>query len=426
MRKFIVLLKKEIRELATAQVLLPFVLTILMFVLLGNVIGQQREADAERPEPVAIVDLDASSTSTQISEALKAAGYDPVELDPSAGDSMAQELRDREIGVGIVVPQGFETGLASGMRQKVETYAQISGFSYASAQGPEVVDAVLEALENGVSDQLIAAGMPGSNPEEIKHPIERVETVIVGDRSAKASMSEVFGFIIGQTTLIPIVLFLVIMFAAQMIATTIASEKENKTLETLLSSPIDRTALIGAKITAAGLIALVSAAVYMLGMRYYMNSLAPTGGGSAGSGAAAALGLSLTPVDYVLLGVTLFFAIMIALAAAVILGAFAENVKAAQSLLTPLMIFLMIPYLTSLLIDLDRATPLVRWLVNAIPFTAAFQAAPSLFLGEYGKVGLGIAYEIVWCVGLILVAGRIFASDRILTMKLDLRRKRTR
>lgn len=426
MRKFFVLLRKEIRELATMQVLLPFVLTIVVFVLLGNVIGQQREAEAERRQPVAIVDLDASPTSEQISAALEAAGYDPVALDSSAADSMAQELRDREIGIGIVVPAGFEAGLASGTKQKVETYSQLSGFSYASAQGPEVVDAVLQALENGVSDQLIAAGLPGSNPQDIKHPIERVETVIVGDRSARASMSDVFGFIIGQTTFIPIVLFLVIVFAAQMIATTIASEKENKTLETLLSSPIDRTALIGAKITAAGLIALVSAAAYMVGMRYYMNSLAPTDATSPGSGAAAALGLSLTPVDYVLLGVTLFFAIMIALAAAVILGAFADNVKAAQSLLTPLMIFLMIPYLTSLLIDLNMASPVVRWLVGAIPFTAAFQAAPSLFLGQYGKVGLGIAYEVVWCVGLILVAGRIFASDRILTMKLDLRRKRGR
>jgi len=46
-------------------------------------------------------------------------------------------------------------------------------------------------------------------------------------------------------------------------------------------------------------------------------------------------------------------------------------------------------------------------------------------LGNYTAVWLGVGYLALWCVGLIYVAGRIFSTDRILTMKLDLRPKRS-
>ena len=49
------------------------------------------------------------------------------------------------------------------------------------------------------------------------------------------------------TIYIPIVLFVAVIFASQMIATAIATEKENKTLETLLSYPVTRTSIVTSK-----------------------------------------------------------------------------------------------------------------------------------------------------------------------------------
>ena len=111
-----------------------------------------------------------------------------------------------------------------------------------------------------------------------------------------------------------------------------------------------------------------------------------------------------------------------ALSIAIILGAFAENVKAVQSLLAPLMILVMIPYFLTLFVDLDQAGPLLKWLVLAIPFSHSFSAAPNLFLNSYATVIAGIVYQFVWFVVLAGVAARIFSTDRILTMKLNLRR----
>lgn len=431
MRKFMVLLRKEVRELLTAQILLPFLVTILVFVGIGNLIGEQGE-QADDQLTVGLVDVDGTGTSDALADALEDSGFSVVALDPAATDDMPTALADEDLSLGLVVPPGFEEGLTSGEPQEMQTYAVLENFSFLATRDAAQLSAVLAAVNDGLSTQLIAAAAPDSDPSALKNPVQFTEHVIVGESEAVASVAEVLSFVSSQTTFIPIILFIVIVFSAQMIATTIANEKENKTLETLLAAPVNRTALVGAKMVAAALVALLSAGVYMVGLRYYMQGVSEgLGGGMPGidSGASsdtmAALGIALGASDYVMLGVTLFFSILVALAIAVILGAFAENVRAVQSLLAPLMVMLMIPYFLTLFVDLSQLGPAVRWFVYAIPFSHAFMAAPNLFLGDVGAVWLGIGYLALWCAALVFAAGRIFSTDRILTMKLDLRRKRS-
>jgi ABC-2 type transport system permease protein len=428
MRKFTVLLRKEVRELLTAQILLPFLVTVLVFVAIGNLIGQQSE-QAENQQAVAIVDLDVTPASAGLAEAVEAGGFTVVPLARDVSDIPAA-LAAEGVSLGLLVPEGFEQGLAEGEPQELQTYAVLRNFSFLATRDAGMLAMVLAAVNEGLSSEMIADVAPDADPTALKNPVRFSENVVVGDAEAQASVAEVLAFVSSQTTFIPIILFIVIVFAAQMIATTIANEKENKTLETLLAAPINRTALVGAKMVAASLVALLSAGVYMFGLRYYMQGVTEgLGEGLPGVAespdAISSLGLSLATGDYAILGLTLFLAILIALAIAVILGAFAENVRAVQSLLAPLMVLLMIPYFLTLFVDLEQLGPALRAFVYAIPFSHAFTAAPNLFLGNYTTVWLGIGYLALWCAALIYAAGRIFSTDRILTMKLDLRRKRT-
>jgi ABC-2 type transport system permease protein len=183
---------------------------------------------------------------------------------------------------------------------------------------------------------------------------------------------------------------------------------------------------------AAGLVALATAAVYMAGMRSYMDGVTRGFAGEGASAQAAAasravmeqLGLTFSANDYVMLGLSLFAAILVALSMAIILGAFAESVKAVQALLTPLMVLLLVPYFLTLFFDLSQLPTTVRWIVSAIPFTYPFLAGPGLFFDNYQAVWFGIGYQLAWFVVLAIVAARIFSSDRILTMKLSFGRKR--
>ncbi|HEY5277097.1 MAG TPA: ABC transporter permease [Coriobacteriia bacterium] len=425
MRRFGVLLRKELRELMTVQMLLPLLVTIVMFGLIGNLVGGQTTEGGGAA--VHVVDADGSAASERIVGALADAGF--IVVTSPGTDPAAAAATDDGPGTSIYIgiPAGFGAGLASGQAQKLTTYTVMRNFSFFAARDAAALNAALDAANRSASLSMISAATTSTDPAALRDPISLSENVIIGDRSAPVTIAAVTSFITGQTTFIPIVLFIVIMFAASMIASTVASEKENKTLETLLAAPIGRAPMVLAKMAAASLVALVSSAAYLFGMQYYMSELgAATGGGAAVAGGAGAamdqLGLTLGAGEWALLFASLFLGILVALAIAVILGAFAENVRAVQALLTPLTIAVMIPYFLTIFVDLDTTTPLVRAIVLAIPFTHPFRAAPALFLRDYGTVWLGIGYQALWCAAAVFVATKVFASDRILTLRLGRRK----
>jgi len=430
MRKFGVLVIKELRELITVQMLLPFLIVVVMFAALGNIVGEQGDRSQQDVRTIIVLDMDGTASSEAVGDALGSAGYSVEPAEVKTAEQIPDAMREAGEQLAVVIPVGFENGLGGSEPQEIQTFVGLENFSFTAATDSGMISGILNAVNMSISDSLIRDVAPDADPAALKRPVVGVEHVVIGERDAQAGVAEVMGFITQQTTFIPIVLFVVILMAAQMIATTIASEKENKTLETMLSMPVSRTAIIGAKMVAASTVALLSAVAYMYGMRSYMDGLS-SGMGNGGSlfsssetDALAELGLQLGSVDYALLGLALFFSILVALAIAVILGAFAENVKAVQALMAPLMVLIMVPYFLTLFVDLGQVSPVVKWLVLAIPFSHPFMAAPNLFLGNYSTVLAGIAYEAVCFAALVIVAGRIFSSDRILTMKLSMGKSR--
>jgi len=82
------------------------------------------------------------------------------------------------------------------------------------------------------------------NPNVIKNPVKIKSYVMVKDKIANTTVETITGAVTSQNLFIPIILMIVIIFSSQMIVSTIASEKENKTLETLLTMPINRTSIL--------------------------------------------------------------------------------------------------------------------------------------------------------------------------------------
>jgi len=430
MRRFWVLLKKELRELLTLQILLPFVVIIVMFAALGQTLSNVT-ADQDGPYPIIVVDKDAAPMSQIVIATLEQAGFEPsLSSDAPTPDTAPAVLREAEANILVEIPEGFSESLAARRPVKLIVWTSVSDFSFIGNQDVNAFAAALQTVNSAVAAQIGAEAAPDVPIELLQRPISAEEYVIVGGNSAKTPVAAVMGFVAGQTTFIPIVLFVVIIFAAQMIATTIATEKENKTLETLLSYPVSRASIVTSKMVAAGLVALLSAGAYMLGMRQYMSGVEEGLGGQATGvtqatdAAMRQLGLTFGPADYALLGLTLFAGILVALSIAIILGAFAENVKSVQSLLTPLMVLMLIPYFLTLFLDLSVLPDAVRIAVMAIPFTYPFITGPNLFLGNYGIVWFGIVYQFVWFAVFVTIAARVFSSDRILTMKLSWGKKK--
>ena len=444
MSTFYTLLHKEIKELITWQIILPILLTTVLFFVIGNVIGKETEK-AKSAQTILILDQDQSSSSRTLIDVLNKANFktelfpfivtpDPclqssaicvhTSLPPIHPEDIIEKAKTHQAKIALVIPAGFGTGIQHGQKQTIETYSIIQNFSITGAQTSALMQAAINAMNSYVSAQLLTIHT-SLDPATVLQPIAVKEYVSVGNQLASGNVAAVLAFITNQTMFIPVILLLVIIFAAQMIATAVANEKENKTLETLLSMPVSRIQVVTAKMLASGLVALFSSLVYLIGFRQYINGM--TGSISSDTAPIKAtveqLGLSLAPSSYLLLGLSLFMGILVALALAMILGSFAEDIKSVQGLLTPLMVLIMIPYFLALTLDLNQMSSTIQLAVKANPFSHPFMAAPNLFLHNTSAVICGIIYQLAWFIILVSIAAKIFTTDKIFSLKLNFSKK---
>lgn len=425
MRKFFVLLKKELKELLTLQIIAPLILTAVLFIFIGNLLGKEQEKN-KQPQDVIVLNKDQSAISEELISILGKNNLNIETVSPStsAEDALDQAKNQNKVAL-IIIPENFSSSILNSEKKTLEMYTIIRNFSMMGGQKYGMVVAAVQSSNEVLSNMVMQKFVGSADPTILKNPLRLNEHIVVGQKQANISPAVVMSFVSQQTMFIPIILFFVIIMASQMIATAIANEKENKTLETLLSSPVDRRLIVIAKMAAAGIVALLASLVYIYGFRSYMQGV--VGGEGMAKDVSEViqnLGLTFNIQGYILLGLSLFVGILVALAIALILGAFAEDVKSTAGLTTPLMVLVMIPYFLTLFLDINSLSPTLRYLTYAIPFSHIFLAAPNIFLGHYLPVILGIIYQAIVFVVFAFIAARIFSSDLIMTMKLNFSKKK--
>ena len=220
--------------------------------------------------------------------------------------------------------------------------------------------------------------------------------------------------------------------------TAFSTEKIDKTLETLLSAPVSRLSVLSAKMLAATIVAVLNAVVYMIGFSSYMGSMmggAVNGAVSGAGGDAAAealgaasalqqLGLVMSPVQYVLLGLQMFMTIMIALSISLMLGSMATDVKSSQTLIMPIMFSAMIPYMISMFTSINELSLAPRIIMYLIPFTHTFTATDNLLFGNMTLYWGGLIYQALFLAVCMFLAVRLFTSDKLFTMSLNFAKRK--
>jgi ABC-2 type transport system permease protein len=217
---------------------------------------------------------------------------------------------------------------------------------------------------------------------------------------------------------------MLIILAMQLAATSVAAEKEEKTLETLMSLPLNRFTLLIGKLAGSTIIAAIGAVATIFGVIYYIGSFT-FGGPAQTSVDLGAIGLTPGPVGYVILGVSVFMSLLCALAVAVVVSVFAEDVRGAQSLLGFVYTPLVLPIFVLMFADINTLPFALRIFLLALPFTHPVLASQAMMTGDYLTPVLGIVYVAALTLVILYVASRIFATEKILTMRLRLGRKKT-
>jgi len=427
MRVVVNIILKEARELLTPQMLAPFVAIMVVFIFIGRAIRGER-AKSARPQSVIVADNDGTDISRGVLEALES---EKTTVIPARGSLDELLALARETGVAwlVVIPESMESRIRALQTAPVEIYNIFTGFSITQMEKSIKLKAVLDKANERLAQAYLERAYPGVKPENLQRPLVTSEHVVVRDKVVKGNADILSGLVMSQTFMIPIVLLMVLIYSSQMIAASIGQEKENKTLETLLTVPINRTSIVIGKMVGAALVALVVSGIFMLAMVYWTGSLgaemsAPAG--MADTSAMTELGLTLGPQSYVLLAIGLFLAVLCGLSLATLLAIFADDAKSAQVSITPLMMLVMIPYFLGVFINIDAASLPIKILTYAIPFSYPFLMPKAILFGNYGLVFAGFAYMALFAAACIAIAARMFSTDRVLTAKLRFGRKLVR
>jgi len=400
----ITLIKKEIRELLSKSALMFFALMALMFVFLGQTLSSTIEDSAVKPV-IGIIDRDSSAYSAIITGTLESA----AELAYSGLDDAAAltEIQARGGAAVLTIPRGFQSAIESGQKAEIQILWLMQGAGVIDSIPTGSVQAVLEASIQSLSAYLVEQHTP-LNADTILSPVSSShDTLFKGRLIEGATPGVVSGMMSMRTMFIPIIIMMLIVMGSSSVISSMGLEKENRTLETLLTLPVKRSHIVISKIVGSGIVGIIMGAIYMVGFISYFNSI----GSQAGS--LADYGFSLNFADYLLIALSLFGALLSALCGAIILGLFASNYRSAQTLTYPLIGLAMVSMLMTMMLDFATLSLPLKTLVFLIPFTHPMIAMKELLTGNYLLVAGGVVYCFAVTAILVVVATRIFNTDRV-------------
>jgi ABC-2 type transport system permease protein len=417
---------KELKELLRDPKILigVIVVPLLMLPLMGFVIRGSMESTQQRLQhlQVGLADFDQGEIGVNLTRFLANPPFNVtmINLNVStldetalarAVDRLQTETNATEL---IIIFPGTTANITQGTPAVIEVYSVFSG-----------AGGITETASSSAFSAYLASFQRMLAPD----PFYILPKSIIKGEPVDVPPSGLFTLMYSQVFALPLTISMLLVFSMQIAATSVASEKEEKTLETLLSLPISRFTILLGKLTGSIIVAAVGAVAIIIGFNYYMESFMVLGQ-AGGSVDLAALGLAPTLLGYAILGASVFMALLSALALAIIISAFAEDVRGAQSVVGYLYVLIMLPMFVIMFTDFTTLPLAARIVLLAIPYAHPMLAAQAAFTGNYTIAVFGVVYIALFTVALLYLAARLFATEKILTAKLrfrglKLRRKET-
>ena len=401
-------LLKELKELIRdPKILLGMIIVpLIMFPILGAVMSFSVQSAQETAGKTTIIILNhdngtaSSEFITYINSSLRV-----VEAQAATIADAVPLLAENNATVIVEIPADFTRNMTARVGVRVRFSSVYAGSGLLESVGSSVVDALVQQFNREKNPDLVL-------PE--KSAIVKGKIVEGVDPAMLSSL------MLSQAIAMPITMMILLSYSMQIAATSVAMEKEEKTLETMLTLPMDRFAILMGKLSGSIIVAGFGALAYMIGFNYYLGSfttMIPAGANVD----MVSLGLVPSPFGYLLQGISIFVALLSALALAVILSSFAEDVRSAQSMVGYIYPFIYLPSLALMYLDINALPLVVRIIIYAIPYSHPIIASKAITMGDYWTAILGIVYVAVFTVVIMYIASRLFATEKILTAKLRFR-----
>jgi ABC-2 type transport system permease protein len=404
------IIKKEMRELLTPATFLPIIIMALIFGTMGTSIqGIQQQTKAA--PTIGVINEENTTYSNIAADVLHSYGHVVYNSTSIADVQSGLQYVNQKNGVAlIVIPRNFTDQIMSEHPGELQVYWIMKGAGVLESISSGVVEGLISTINKNISTALIK-GNSSVNASVVLVPTHRIEITYFKDRDfVGLSPTTITNMLSSQSLLIPIVIMMILIMAGSIVITSMSLEKENKTLETLLTLPVKRTSIVTGKIIAAALIGLMLAVIYMIGMGYYLQGLSVSSTVNL-----ASYGLTLSTQDLFVVGISMFVALIAGLALCMLLGTFAKNYKSAQTLTFPITMLAIIPMFLMIFSDFDTLPLPLKVFTFAIPFSHPMMAPRALLFHDYTLVIGGIVYVAIFAAVTIGIVVWVFKTDRLLT-----------
>ncbi len=439
------IVRKELRELLTPGAILSVVVIMVLFMCVGTAIGGESEKSSAAADVGVVYDAGYGAETAAGYSGLDTAGEirllvlqsymavygvekDAAEssityLDVAYGDGkgIISAIESRDLSYVIAIPDSITSDIqlikAADENAKtvtVGTYFVYKNEGVFSSVSSSMGVSLVSEMSTLLSYKLIGDKI-GSGTALMMSPLSyggsSNHTGVNGTVYDNITPYSLSSSTMSQGMMIPLVVMIVILMVGGVVISSMGSEKENKTLETLLTMPIRRTSIIGGKLLAAAIMGLIYGVAYMIGMMFYTSGL--TVGADAVN--LSEYGLALGVTDWILLMAILFLAIFSALGICMILGAFTKNYKMAQQMTMPISFLAVIPMFVFIFMSWDALPAVGKALLFLIPFSHPMMAMTNLMFGDMTLIFGGIAYLLAFDAAMILITVKIYNSDILIT-----------
>lgn len=398
--------KKEIRDTVrdrrtlVSMVLIPILLMPVILLGMFKLIQAQEKSMAEKTVKLAVVN---AAAAPEIVDALAQAGR--IEIVPVEGDVEAA-VAEEKVDAALRIPADFSAALAGRQPAELELLSKSTNLNAANIRVG--IAASVEAYNRRlIADRLGAAGLDAS----ILSPVTLV------NRDA-ATSNETSGFFLGL--IIPLFIVIYSITGGQYTAIDVsAGEKERKTLEALLLTPVKRVDIVLGKFLAVTTVALTSIvlaigslyATFVAAGRIGVPLSANAASASAGAGMGA-LQLAVEPLAAVLLFAVSVFLVLLFSAVILSISIYAKSFKEAESYIGPAYMLVVLP------IVFINSVPTFEPTLGhfAIPAVNAVLLFKEVLMGTYdpGHIGMTFLSLAVAAALAIVAATRIYSREKVL------------
>ena len=417
LKGFTTILLKELKELMRDPKILigMIVLPLIMFPVLGLVLGYAATSAQEQAQKATLLVVNNDNgnwSQTFVSYLNNSMNVAVIKNAPPKQVIDQNMLTYYNSTQFIEIPAGFSQNMTQNLNgdpnitATVNVYGVFQNGGIFSSIGSQGLTILVGSFNRAIAPDVVYTSQ---------------STIIKGQVQEGVDPAMLSSLMISQAIALPLTVMIMITYAMQIAATSVAMEKEEKTLETLLSSPVDRFAILMGKVSSTVIVAGIAAVTVLVGYSYMIGSIT-MGIPTSANINLVSLGLVPSAFGYILLGISLFITLLSALALAVIMSAFSENVRGAQALVGYIYPIIFIPSMALMYLDFNTLPLAAKMVLYAIPYSHPIIASQAIIMGDYTIVVFGIVYVALFTLVIMYIASRLFATEKILTSKLRFRK----